>query len=373
MNARNAVLIVLGIALLAAGPVVRAEEEPAPKVEVVFVLDTTGSMSGLIEGAKVKIWKIVNQIVSGKPVPEVRVGLVAYRDRGDAYVTKQVAMTTDLDAVYTALRGFTADGGGDSPESVNQALHEAVKDLAWSREERTLRIIYLVGDCPPHMDYQDDVLYPVTCEAAARAGIIVNTVQCGADTMTVPIWQDIARRAEGRYVQIDQSGGMQAIETPFDKRIAELSDRMSAGTLFYGDKDARDSARERLDDAEKGVADAPAESKAERAGYLAKSGRLGEADLVALLALGELTLDKIDPAKLPAELSKLSPEELKAKLTKLVEERKALQQELVELDRKRAAHIKAELEKAGQKGDSFDARVLEALKEQAKRIGVTYD
>jgi Mg-chelatase subunit ChlD len=373
MISRTAVLVALGIAILAAGPTARAEEEQKPKVEVVFVLDTTGSMGALIEGAKVKIWKIVNQIVSGKPVPDVRVGLVAYRDRGDAYVTKQVAMTTDLDAVYTALRTFTADGGGDGPESVNQALQEAVKDLAWSRDERTLRIIYLVGDCPPHMDYPDDVKFPVTCEAAARAGIIINTIQCGSEGSTIPIWQEIARRAEGRYVQIDQSGGMQAVETPFDKRIAELSDRMAAGTLFYGDKDAQDAARERLDDAEKGVAAAPAESKSERAGFLAKSGRMGEADLVALLALGDLKLEEIDPAKLPPELAKLPPEEWKAKLAKLVEERKAIQQELVELDRLRSEHIKAELAKAGQKGDSFDAKVLDALKEQAKKIGVVYE
>src|SRR5512143_2860384 len=59
-----------------------------PKVEVVFVLDTTGSMTGLIQGAKEKIWSIAKHIASGKPTPDVSIGLVAYRDIGDAYVTK---------------------------------------------------------------------------------------------------------------------------------------------------------------------------------------------------------------------------------------------------------------------------------------------
>src|ERR1043165_5364898 len=71
------------------------------RIDVVFVLDTTGSMSGLIEGAKQKIWAIANQIASAKPHPVVRMGLVAYRDRGDEYITKLTALTDDLDAVYS--------------------------------------------------------------------------------------------------------------------------------------------------------------------------------------------------------------------------------------------------------------------------------
>ncbi len=363
----------LAAAVFAVPPAARAEGETKPKVEVVFVLDTTGSMSGLIAGAKVKIWKIVNQIVSGKPVPEVRVGLVAYRDRGDEYVTKMVPLTGDLDAVYTALTGFVADGGGDGPESVNQALAEAVAKPDWSRDDRTLRIIYLVGDAPPHMDYADDVKFPVTCEAAARAGIIVNTVQCGAAGETTPVWQEIARKAEGRFVQIDQGGGMTAVASPYDARIAELSDRLSAGAVFYGDREARDAASESLDGAEKGVAEAPAEAKAERAGFRAKAGLLGEADLVGLLERGDLKIEDLDEEKMPEAIRKLTPEERKAHLTRLVEERKALRAELIELDRKRAEHVKAELAKAGTTGDAFDEQVLQALKEQARKVGLSYD
>src|SRR5437899_1321516 len=54
-----------------------------PAVEVVFCLDTTGSMSGLIDGAKTKIWSICNQFLNGRPTPDLKVGLVAFRDKGD--------------------------------------------------------------------------------------------------------------------------------------------------------------------------------------------------------------------------------------------------------------------------------------------------
>src|SRR5262245_6521271 len=61
---------------------------PKPRIEVAFVLDTTGSMAGLIDGAKRKIWQIANQLADGKPAPDIQMALIAYRDRGDYYVTR---------------------------------------------------------------------------------------------------------------------------------------------------------------------------------------------------------------------------------------------------------------------------------------------
>src|SRR4051794_21158826 len=182
--AMSAALVALaGLAL----PAVSADKPaPAkkPKVEVVFCLDTTGSMGGLIDGAKAKIWSICNQIASGKPTPDLKVGLVAYRDKGDAYVTKVFELSSDLDAIHAELKKFQAQGGGDTPEHVNQALHDAVHKVKWSEDKKTLKIIFLVGDAPPHMDYTDDVKYPETCKKATEKGIIINTVLCGTDGET---------------------------------------------------------------------------------------------------------------------------------------------------------------------------------------------
>jgi predicted TIM-barrel fold metal-dependent hydrolase len=97
-----------------------------PRIEVCFVLDTTGSMSGLIEGAKQKIWSIANELTRAKPTPEIRMGLIGYRDRGDAYIVKTFDLTNDIDRIYGQLQTFQAAGGGDTPESVNEALQEAV-------------------------------------------------------------------------------------------------------------------------------------------------------------------------------------------------------------------------------------------------------
>ena len=94
------------------------------RIEVVFVLDTTSSMSGLIQAAKEKIWSIASTMASAQQNPDIKIGLVAFRDRGDTYVTKILNLSTDLDSMYAKLMDFRAQGGGDTPESVNQALHE---------------------------------------------------------------------------------------------------------------------------------------------------------------------------------------------------------------------------------------------------------
>jgi Mg-chelatase subunit ChlD len=119
-------------------------------LEMVFVLDTTGSMGGLLEGAKQRIWGIVNEVMQSSGHPAVRIGLVAYRDRGDQYVTQVLPLTNDLDKVYSTLMDYQAGGGGDTPEDVRQALVDGVRRAGWSQStSRIAQIIFLVGDAPP--------------------------------------------------------------------------------------------------------------------------------------------------------------------------------------------------------------------------------
>ena len=120
----------------------------------------------------------------------MRIGLITYRDRGDEYVTRRFDLTDDIDAVFRNLQSFVADGGGDDPESVNQALHEAVTDLSWSADRKVLKIVFLVGDYPPHMDYPDDVKYEVSCREAVKRDLIIDTVQCGDVAETATVWKE---------------------------------------------------------------------------------------------------------------------------------------------------------------------------------------
>ena len=186
-----------------------------PAVEVAFVLDTTGSMGGLLEGAKRKIWSIATAIVDSNPDADIRMGLVAYRDIGDDYVTRKVELTRDIQDLYANLLELKARGGGDWPESVNEALDVAVNKLQWTSGGDTRRIVFLVGDAPPHMDYAQDTKYPVTLSVAKQKDIIVNAVLAGDARDTERVWRDIAQNGNGRFIPIPQDGGQVVIiETP---------------------------------------------------------------------------------------------------------------------------------------------------------------
>ena len=87
-------------AMSTANPKRVAAVSKRPRVEVAFVLDTTGSMGGLIEGAKRRIWSVARRIGEGQPRPDLRIALVAYRDKGDLYVTQVHDFTSDMDAVW---------------------------------------------------------------------------------------------------------------------------------------------------------------------------------------------------------------------------------------------------------------------------------
>jgi hypothetical protein len=356
-------------------PEKKPEADQTPVVEVVFVLDTTGSMGGLIQGAKQKIWSIVNHIAEGKPTPTIKVGLVAYRDKGDAYVTKVHDLSEDLDDIFGKLSAFTADGGGDGPESVNQGLYEAVTKITWSSDDKTVRTIFLVGDYPPHMDYQDDVKYPETCKMAVKKDIVINTVQCGGYSGTTPVWQEIAKLSEGVFVQIAQSGGVVAVETPYDKKLAELGRDLDGTVIHFGKAEERRREAEKLDKgAELAEGSGYSGAAADRAESKAKSKPAAPGkDLVSEAEEENFDLNKLKDDELPEEMQKMTKEEREKYIEEKRVEREKLQKEIEELSRKRQEYIAGELKKRGGARDAFDEKVIESVKKQAEKKGIAYE
>jgi len=348
-----------------------------PKVEVVFVLDTTGSMSGLIQAAKEKIWSIATTMASAQPAPEIRMGLVAYRDRGDAYITQVVDLSSDLDLVYAALMEFQADGGGDGPESVNQALREAVENMHWSQDGQVYKTVFLVGDAPPHTDYQSEMQYPQILQNASQRGIIVNTVQCGQWRETQQTWQQIASLGKGEYFQVDQAGSAVAIATPFDKKMAELSEKLDKTRLYYGSEEEKAEKRKKQAAAEKLHAEASMESRARRAAFNAstsgKTNLIGEGELVDDVASGRVDLDKVEQKALPGAMQAMSPAEQKTIVNETAARRQELQKEIADLAEKRDEFLKQKVEEVGGAKGSLDHQLYNAVREQAAKKGLKYE
>lgn len=344
---------------------------PAARLEMVFVLDTTGSMGGLIDGAKQRIWGIVNGVMQTSHA-SVRIGLVAYRDRGDAYVTKVLPLTDDLDKVYTTLMDYRAEGGGDLPEDVRTALADGLNKAGWSATAPDLtQIMFLVGDAPPHNDYDNTVDTLTTATNAIQRGIIVNTIQCGNLAVTTQAWEAIARRGDGQYFAIPASGGVQAIATPYDDQLGELANKLGATFVSYGFAGEVDSEAKRTVVARQAAAtetrvlrDAPAPAKAERAVNKVLSDKAYVGDLLQDIENGSLKIETINPADLPASFQSMSPDERRQEIEKRLAERRQLRSQIISLSKQRADYIAAQEKKNGGKGSGFDVVVTKAVQQQ---------
>ncbi len=358
-------------------PAVDPITQERPKIEVVFALDTTGSMGGLIQAAKEKIWSIATTMSQAKPAPEIRMGLVAYRDRGDEYVTQVIDLSTDLDSIYAKLMDFRAAGGGDGPESVNQALYDAVHQVSWGQGKEAYKVVFLVGDAPPHMDYQDDVKYPQTLKAAKSKGIVVNTIQAGNSGSTRNVWMKIAQAGFGQYAQVSQSGNAVAIRTPYDEKLAKLSKKLDDTRLYYGTKEVKEKKRQKMEAADKLHEAASVESRARRATFNAsksgKSNLLGDGELVDDVASGRVQLDEIEREHLPAAIQAMAPEEQRAVIADKAKERQVLEAEIEELAEQRKDFLKKRVEAVGGAKSSLDHKLYGAIREQAGRIGLRYE
>ena len=242
-------------------------------------------------------------------------------------------MTEDLDKVYTTLMDYRAAGGGDGPEDVRTALAEGLYKAGWSAASPDLaQIIFLVGDAPPHNDYRDEQDTQVTAIRAVQKGIIVNTIQCGNSGETARAWRDIASSGHGEYFAIPADGGVQAITTPYDEQLSELS------------------------------------AKAERAINKVANSEAYVGDLLQSVENGSVKIDAIDPASLPEPLQSMSPADRQQEIERRLAERREIRAQIISLSKQRSDYIAAELKKNGSKESAFDVVVSRQVQRQMKRM-----
>jgi Mg-chelatase subunit ChlD len=168
-------------------------------LDVAFVLDTTGSMGDELAQLKATLEVIHFQITHQDPRPDVRFGMVLYRDVGDDYRVQHIPFTADLEAFQRALATVQAGGGGDYPEDVQEGLRATLRDLEW--REAGVRVAFLVGDAPPHLDYEQRYTYVDAMQEAARRGIKLTTVGAsGLDQVGEVVWRQLAQYTMSPFV-----------------------------------------------------------------------------------------------------------------------------------------------------------------------------
>lgn len=178
------------------------------QLDLLFLIDATGSMGDEIDKLKTTMADIADQIATLPERPDVRYGLVAYRDQGDAFVVRPYDFTPNLGDFQRNLAALRADGGGDEPEALNAALHSSLNDLHW-RGEETVRLVILVADAPPHLDYRwEGFSYDTDMIDAVRRGIKIFPV--GASNLNGDgeyIFRQLAQFTGGKFVFLTYADG----------------------------------------------------------------------------------------------------------------------------------------------------------------------
>lgn len=343
----------------------RPDNKPTPttqaKIDIAIALDTSGSMSGLINAARQKLWDIVNEVSKAKPTPRLRVALLTYGSEGteaDGYVRVRSNLTTDLDSIYAKLFELGTSGG---TEYVGRVIYRSLKELDWDKDPDALRQIYVAGNESANQDRRMPIGQAL--QLAKQQDVFVNAIFCGGERdHDANSWRAVATTGRGMYASIDHNHGTVAIRTPYDAEMQRLSQKLNGTYVGYGRRAAMAAATQSAQDKNAASMGAAGASRA-----LAKASSVYRNtgwDLVDARKAGK----KVAKAELPAALRGMSPDQLRAHLDRKEAERKDLQAKIRDLAKKRQQHISVEMKKQGKsESHAFEGAVKRALRKQAAK------
>ncbi len=340
-------------------------------VDLAICLDTSGSMEGLIEAAKQKLWAIVNELALAEPEPRLRVALLTFGNNGHdperGWVALDVGLTTDLDLVSQKLFALSTNGG---TELVGRVLGSATDRLAWSNDPLALRLIVVAGN--ESADQDREVPFRDACRKAIARGIMVNSIYCGgAEDSVAAGWREVAKLADGHYASIDHHGGTLVVETPFDAQLSALSTALNDTYVPLGGRGREGVANQSAQDSN--AASLNGEAAAGRA--RTKAGKLywNAWDLVDASRAKGFEWKELKDEDLPEAVRSLDLGGRKAYVEEKWRRRRQIQEQIETLDARRGAWI-AEKRRAEGLDDShsFDRALSSALRAQAQNKGFRF-
>jgi hypothetical protein len=346
------------------------------RVQIAILLDTSGSMSGLIEQTKGQLWTIVNQFIQSKQNgrrPELEVALFEYGKNNlsatDGYVRMIQPLTTDLDKISEELFALRTDGG---EEYCGWVIKDATEKLAWSRSPEDFKAIFIAGNEP---FTQGPVSYAQACKAAIEKGILVNTIHCGDEATGVASqWKHGALLAEGKYMFIDHNRAVVHFEAPQDQEIARLGVELNKTYVPFGAAGKESLGRQAVQDANS-IALASQGSALNRALFKSSVQYCNVAwDLVDACKAGNVDLAKMTKDELPVEMQKMSTEERKAFVRAKTEERTKLQEKISHLNAERSKYVADKMKNQIQtQTNTLDTVMISAIREQALKKNFSFE
>ncbi len=342
-----------------------------PKIQLAILLDTSGSMDGLIDQTRNQLWQVVNEFSSAKRhgvTPTLEVALFEYGNDGNSRDTGFVRMlnsfTKELDKVSEGLFSLTTNGGS---EYCGFAIKTAVHSLNWSKNHHDIKTIFIAGNEP---FTQGPVNYREALRLASHRGIAVNTIHAGDHQVGIESgWQNGALLAGGDYMSIDSNRRAVHILAPQDKRIVELNAQLNQTYIPYGQQGKEKALRQKEQDSR---SESISESLLSKRAITKSSSyyKNSKWDLVDALEEGEISEEQVvnmDEALLPKEMKAMSAQKKKAYIAEKAQQRAKLKQEIKNLSEARKAYVAEMKKKQVQSAPSMSDALTAAIKKQAAK------
>ena len=340
------------------------------KIQLAILLDTSNSMDGLIDQAKSQLWNIVNELSRMKregKTPRLEVALFEYGNdsipAGEGHIRMVSGLTDDLDKISESLFALRTNGGS---EYCGQVVGSAVDGLAWNQGRDDLRMIVISGNEP--FD-QGKVLFAKTCQAAARKGIVVNTIYCGGRADGIrERWAEGAAAGGGKYSFIDQNVKAPVITAPQDDEIARLGTELNKTYVAFGR--AGESGKMRQEAQDVNAASVAPSVNAQRAiAKASASYRNSGWDLVDAKKEKSVDVSNMKEEDLPEEMRKMTPEEREKYLAGKAGQREEIQRRILSLQTERDKYINEKRREKATETPTLDEAILQATRDAASERG----
>jgi len=341
-------------------------EHPSKQyIKVALLLDTSNSMDGLIDQAKAQLWEIVNELSYARcesERPNLQIALYEYGNDGlssrEGYIRQVLNFSEDLDDISKELFSLTTNGGN---EFCGQVIQTSLNQLEWGSNPDDLKLIFIAGNEP---FTQGKVDYNNVGLNAKEKDVTVNTIFCGDYTLGINTsWKNGADITGGDYIAIDHNKSTVHIISPYDDAILILNKKLNKTYVYYGNKGREKMALQSEQDKKaEGYSSANAVSRTvSKSSHLYKNSKW---DLVDAVEMEEVTVEDIDDSVLPDSLQGKTKTEIKAYVKEMAKERKAIQTEIQELNKKRRDFI---AEKQKEAANGLENAMINAIKTQAKK------
>lgn len=355
-------------------PLPTPADATSKKIKIALLLDTSGSMDGLIEQAKSQLWNMVNELAqakSGGQEPELEIALYKYGNSGlskeSGYIQQETPFTSNLDLVSEKLFALTTNGGD---EFCGQVIYRSVRELDWGNGRSDYKTIFIAGN---ESFEQGPISQAVAFRDAKEKDIYVNAIYCGPEEEGYTLdWNSPLAFGVGSFASIDANEKTVYVSTPYDQQIEDLNASLNDSYVWYGQNGY--AAFNNMNDQDNNAKSISKSNMVNRA--ITKNSNFYNTRNDSWDLVDKLTNDpgfKVEDIKneyLPKEMRNMTAKQKAAYIREKQAERKRINAKINALATQRSTYIAEQ--KAQQSTGNLEAAIVTAIQDQAREKGFTF-